>query len=818
MNRNIKAVMKVAKKYRSGGQYRGRYYFAELFDKNLPVDNSLALFQSFDGKNFGGNPFYILKEMRSHSEWDGIHAVVAVNANVVERTNLLIAAHGFSNCEVVAIHSKEYCEYLCQAKYLINNSTFTTYFIKNSQQIYLNTWHGTPLKTMGRKMYDRPHTTGNTQRNFLMADYLLYPNRFSFEKFKEDYMVDGFFNGQYLLSGYPCNSVFFNEALRAEVREKLEVPEDKRVVVYMPTWRQTKKGGHRRKHALMSEFFLMNLDENLDEDVVVFSKLHYYDSGKKIDYRKFKKVNEFPADLETYELLNIADVLVTDYSSVMFDFLNAGKEIILFNYDEEEYFSSRGTYFPVSNLPFRRTCDTYELCKWLNKIERNADVQYPHEHDEFCSYDSSDAALKMCRLLFSQDDCESLGIAAIAGSDFHTDKKKILIFGGALTKNGLTTALNGVLNNVDLDENEYILTFYSRNGSNAMDTLNSLDQRIKYLPMQGNQCMTYSEAAARFLYYRFNRTDEWVTKRIDSLYAREAKRLFPGMHFDSVIHFTGYERSMVHTLLNCDTDNRIMYVHNDMLRERSTKSNYHVPAISLAYEKFDKIAVVRESLVETIASGFGVDHDKIYVVHNLNMIEPIRAKATLPLSFDEATSSNVTLEELSAILDDSAITKFIDVARFSPEKGLERLIDSFVRYYAHDKNSALIIIGGLGKDYKKIVSKVEELGNDRIILIKNLSNPINILSKSDVFVLSSFYEGLPMSIMEALILGKPVVSTAISGPKEFLEQGYGYLVEDSEEGVYKGLCALKEGRLQSLKPFDAESFNKRALEEFLALL
>ena len=75
-----------------------------------------------------------------------------------------------------------------------------------------------------------------------------------------------------------------------------------------------------------------------------------------------------------------------------------------------------------------------------------------------------------------------------------------------------------------------------------------------------------------------------------------------------------------------------------------------------------------------------------------------------------------------------------------------------------------------------------------------------------------------MSIMEALILHKPVVSTAITGPKEFLERGYGYLVEDSEEGLYRGMCAYKQGLLDSLKPFDAEKFNEQALREFKELI
>lgn len=94
-----------------------------------------------------------------------------------------------------------------------------------------------------------------------------------------------------------------------------------------------------------------------------------------------------------------------------------------------------------------------------------------------------------------------------------------------------------------------------------------------------------------------------------------------------------------------------------------------------------------------------------------------------------------------------------------------------MRYHREDPDSVLIIVGGHGNDYQKICERVHELDDLRIILIRNLSSPLNIVAKSDVFVLSSSYEGLPMSIMEALILHKPVVSTSITGPKEFLEQG-----------------------------------------------
>ena len=819
MGRNLKAITSTLKKYANGGAYRARYFFANDYERQLPVSDNLALFQSFDGKNFGGNPFYILLEMRKHAEWDSIHAVVAVRRKAVHSAKCLLEAHSISNCEVVAINSKAYCRYLSTARYLINNSTFPTYFIKRDSQIYLNTWHGTPLKTMGRKMCDRPHKTGNTQRNFLMSDYLLYPNEYSLDHFKEDYMVSEYFEGKYLLAGYPCNSILLSDSARQNMREALQVPEDAHVVVYMPTWRQTPKGGQKLKHMHMAEFFLMNLDEHLSDNVIVFAKMHYYDSGKDVAFSDYKHIRPFPEDFETYEVLCAADALVTDYSSVMFDFLNARRPVYLYDYDRDEYFASRGTYISLDELPFKRTRDSYELCSWINDgASKGCDVDYSAACSKFCPYDAPDTAYRMCQLLFSGRDAEQLGLKVISGSRFHTNKKKVMIFGGALTKNGLTTALLGVLNNVNLSKISIMLSFYTKSGVKAVPTINSLSDDLNYYPMQGNQVMTYSEAVARYLYYRFDNQGKWVTRHIDNLYKREAARLFPGMHFDHVIHFTGYERNVAHLLLALDANDRIMYVHNDMVKELGLRSNFHVPSIAYGYRRFDKISVVRESLVETIENGFGIDRNKIHVVHNLNMIEGIKERARKSIKFDDDTDSNVSLESLRTLLEDKTIDKFIDVARFSPEKGLDRLIDAFKRYHKTNPDSALIIIGGHGKDYDAIRAMADELDDNRIVIIKNMSNPLSVLAQCDVFILSSLYEGLPMSIMEALILGKPVVSTAISGPKEFLEQGYGFLVDDSEEGVYQGFCAYRQGKLDSLRPFDAEAFNDQAMKEFLELI
>lgn len=813
MGKNLKAVRRAIKKFKSDPQFRAKFLYAIAFDRNPRIDENCVLLESFNGTNFGGNPFYVLQELATNERFGYLTTIVSVNDSRVEATRTLLSSHGFTNTSVVAIHSQEYIQALLTSKYLVNNSTFPTYFTKRPGQVYLNTWHGTPLKTMGRKMVDEPHKTGNTQRNFLMADYLLYPNEFSFERFRIDYMIGPYFSGKYVMAGYPCNTVFYDNDLKQKVREKLGLGDEK-VVAYMPTWRQGRKNGHKSKHFQMLQFILMTMDEQLDSDVVVFAKPHYYDAKKRINFKSFKHVKQFPSDLETYELLSVADLLITDYSSVMFDFLNANKRILLLPYDQEEYFETRGAYIPLDDLPFDRATDAYDLCKKIREatLTDSSECTYREEKSKYCRYDDGEASRRLCQLMLS--DAHESNVKVIPGSEYHNDKQNVIIFGGALTKNGITTSLQGLLDAVDPDKANYLVAFLSSKGASATDVINGFHDALGYYPMQGEQPMSFSEAIARFLYFRFEIKSPWIERQVESLFSREAARLFPSMTFAKSIHFGGYERNWVHLISAMSSEERMMFVHNDMLQERSLRSNYHIPSITKAYQEFDKVIVVRESLKDIIAQGFDIDPGRISTVHNINRIDAIRNFALQDASYDRQTSSNVSIEELKAILEDNSITKFISVGRFSPEKGHKRLISAFCRYSDEYPNSALMIIGGHGVDHRAILDLVEGHPGKRIVIIKSLSNPFPILASCDAFILSSFYEGLPMSIMEALILGKPVISTAISGPKEFLEQGYGRIVDDSEDGLYEGMCDFEKTGLSDLKSFDAEAFNAQAVKEF----
>ena len=393
-----------------------------------------------------------------------------------------------------------------------------------------------------------------------------------------------------------------------------------------------------------------------------------------------------------------------------------------------------------------------------------------------------------------------------------------MIYTGVLAKNGMTTALKNLVSSLDPDERNYILTFYSRKTNPNKLTINEFQKGVMYIPMQGQKNLTVREAFLQVFYY-LNISTKRTEKALDDIYKRELSRCFPTIQFDHAIHFTGYEKHIMQLLGRLDCK-KYIWVHNNMYKEAETKGNFHINSIKYAYSHFDKIVIVRDTMREELESFMTPDEkDKICVVHNQNDVETILAKSQQEIEFQNDTFCNVTVDELNEVLADKSCNKFINIARFSQEKGIDRLITAFDKYRKkYDDTARLIIIGGYGAEFENILSMIQDedgkVITPNIIIIKSIVNPYPILKSCDAFVLSSLYEGLPMTIIEALILNVPVISTNITGPREFLEKGYGQLVDNSEQGLIDGFREFQQTGLKNLEKFDVYKFNRDAMEEF----
>ncbi|EAK3431302.1 CDP-glycerol--glycerophosphate glycerophosphotransferase, partial [Campylobacter jejuni] len=128
-----------------------------------------------------------------------------------------------------------YLKYLASAKYLINNVTFPEYFIRKEEQKYLNTWHGIPIKYLGKKIKSGFMEHANTQRNFLHATHLIHPNLYTKDILENDYEIKDLFQGQSVLTGYPRVDLSLKQ--NAKLKQKLGIKESQKVLLYAPTWR-----------------------------------------------------------------------------------------------------------------------------------------------------------------------------------------------------------------------------------------------------------------------------------------------------------------------------------------------------------------------------------------------------------------------------------------------------------------------------------------------------------------------------------------------------------------------------------------------------
>ena len=786
-------------------KYIASLSYVKYYEK-LEINEKVIFLEAQNGRNANGNIFYIAQELNNNEEYRKFDIYVSIDSKVYKKTKKSYKAKGLNNIIFVKAKSKKYYELLATAKYLITDISFDPCYIKKEGQVILNTWHGTPLKTLGRKVNGEFHDLGNIQKNFIQADYLLYPNEYMMNHMIKDYMIENLSNAKIILEGYPRNTVFFDENLKNKIRKEQGL-ENKEIFVYMPTWRGivTKVQNDEQQNEI--QVYLEEIDRNLKENQEFFVNLHPF-VNDIIDYTKLKKIKKFPKEYETYQFLAIADCLITDYSSVFYDFANTHKKIILFAYDEEEYLHDRGLYISFDELPFTKVDNIADLIKEMNSDKKYNDDEFM---ETYCKYDNKNATKKICEavILNKKNDLEYRSIK-------NNGKENVLIFAGNLAMNGITKSLLTLLNSIDTNKKNYFITYDTRAVSKHKESIRKLPENVGYIPIKGRMNIGFFKKLMMFLYSK--RIFKDYSKYIEKLkpdFRREIKRIYPNTNFSTVIQFNGYniKRILLYSEFEC---NRVIFAHNDMYKEAVEKKNAQLPILKYAYENYDKVALVTEDLVEPISKIANIN-GKYHVVHNIIDYNKILEESKKEICYDEKTESTVELEELRKVLD-SKNKKFITIGRFSKEKGQERLIDAFEKLYEKDKSIYLIIIGGYGREYIYILEKIQNLScKNNIIVIKYVSNPYAILNKCDYFILPSFYEGFGLVIAEADILGKPVVSTNIVGPTTFMKKYGGTLVENSEEGVYEGLKLLYENKVKPMN-VDFEEYNKEAIKEFEDLL
>lgn len=314
--------------------------------------NEAILFESFQGKVIGDNPLAIFQEVLSRNPKSELF--FTVNSKTKAPKGAKAVRHG----------SIAWLRALATSKTLVNNTNFPGYFRKRVGQKYIQTWHGTPLKRLGRDIVDVVPTGSYLKmmdREAASWDYLISPSRYCSEIFPSTFR----YSGKILETGYPRNDLLVNRSHESNaIRRSLGILDpNQMVVLYAPTWRDSKR-------TATGNWKPVNfLTGGLGDGVTLLFRGH-----TNTHQAHSEKVSDGALDVTSYqnvaELYLAADVLVTDYSSSMFDFSVTGKPMIFLAPDLEDYVSKRGFYIDFEQMapgPILR--DDSKLSETLENIE-----------------------------------------------------------------------------------------------------------------------------------------------------------------------------------------------------------------------------------------------------------------------------------------------------------------------------------------------------------------------------------------------------------------------------------------------------------------
>lgn len=775
-----------------------------------PLKEKAILLESQHGRAMDGNIFALLSELAKGAEYADYTLYLTAAQGKCSAYKKRLRALGMGRVKVLRRASLHYFKILATAKYLINDNTFIYNFIKREGQVYLNTWHGTPLKTLGKKIKSEAHAIGNTQKNFLAADYLLYPNEFTMEHMVEDYMLENIGTGEVWLAGYPRNAVFFDKAERERVRKQYAL-EGKKVYAFLPTWRGVIGQVSGNAQAQQLTEYLAELDAELPDDFLLYVKLHTV-SNATLSVEEFSHIRLFPEDCETYAFLNATDGLITDYSSVFFDYAVSGRKIILFTYDEEEYEAARGFYFPLSELPFPQAKTVEELLHYMKAEKAYDDTEFLKT---YCAYERADISSVICRkLLFGSPE----GIKTLPLPD--NGRRNVVIFGGALNENGITASLFNLLSQIDREKYNYTILYKIEDMKKHPKQLERIPEDVHTLGFSNGISIGILDSVLYKIWTKRGIIPYRIMEPVlDRMAKRDTKRIFTGCRVDKLIHFSGYSNDLT-TIFRGLSCNKTIYAHSDMEKEVEERKLIRSEILTRAYQEYDSVAVVTEDIryiAERIAEKLPYRTERkahVMVARNVINYQRVLELSEQELMLDATTQINVSLERLQAILDSSAV-KFINIGRFSPEKGHMRLLDAFEKIYEEHPDTYLIIIGGRGALYEETLKKAQGLKSySHIVIILYMSNPYALLKRCDYFIFSSFYEGFGLVLAEADIVGVRCVSTDIDGARLFMQKYGGTLVENSEKGVYDAMKLCLDGKITGTLSVDYAAYNKEAVEEF----
>lgn len=371
-------------------------FFISFFSL-FPIKSNLVIFESFHGKQFSDNPRAIYDYLVKHKP--NYYLIWSIQKG----SEAVFNAH---NVPYVRRLSIKWCYYMARSKYWVFNTRTPKWLNKKNDNIFIQTWHGTPLKKLGLDINDvkMPGTsTEQYRKNIILEsqkwDYLISPNYYSTKIFKNAFN----YNGEIIETGYPRNDFLVKNNDRRSIEKtklKLGLPQDKKIILYAPTWRDDEYFSQGR-YKFNLQLDIQELQNNLGDNYILVLRTHYL-IAEELNIEKY---TDFAFDFSNHhdirELYIVADYLITDYSSVFFDFKILKRPVIFFAYDLDKYRESlRGFYFNFEkDAPGPIVSTTREVIEMILNLE-NGSMEYLDFFSKYCYLEDGKATERVVKEIF----------------------------------------------------------------------------------------------------------------------------------------------------------------------------------------------------------------------------------------------------------------------------------------------------------------------------------------------------------------------------------------------------------------------------------
>ena len=366
----------------------------------FPIDNKMIFFESFNGNSFSCSPKAIYNYLISHDEYKDYKFIWAFKD--------LEKDHIKNNKNTIIVKSKsfKYYYYLSKSKYWIVNSLLDLSVIKKSKQVYVQCWHGTPLKKLrcdinvtGGVLNTKEEVIKRNNLDVKKIDYFISPSKYATSKFISAFNLKELNKEKIIIEkGYPRNDklINYNNNDIEKIKKDLNIPTDKKVILYAPTFRDDEHtSGVGYTYKLNIDFDL--LQKELKDYIILF-RAHYFIANSF----EFDKYKDFIYDVSKYDDINdlyiISDLLITDYSSVFFDYAILERPIIFYMYDYDNYKNNlRDFYIDLKELPGPIVKDEKNLVTSIKEKNNKYKNMYSSFNKKFNPYEDGTSAERIVK-------------------------------------------------------------------------------------------------------------------------------------------------------------------------------------------------------------------------------------------------------------------------------------------------------------------------------------------------------------------------------------------------------------------------------------